>query len=202
MDFSVVYKPFHWTMMDDMDSTRPHVLHVMNCFWDAQVEKSEYMAAKELREELHLIMRKALTPSVFMVLPIIAGAAPRLRHDRIALDGQARAMADLSVKLGAFAAMCGCPVAVLPVPALTQRGAPWAVLMVGCQRCDLQLAKLAGRLGAHIEKTTQSMIEVRAVAGTRVLGVVCMSYRAGCQQELILLLQISPPLVHKSSPFS
>lgn len=126
-----------------------------------QVEKSTYEAALELRSSLHASMRKALPPAVLMVLPVLAGAAPRVRSYSTPLDQQAASMVALSQHFMALVAMAGCPAAVLPVPALDKRGAPWAVLMLGSAKWDSLLAKYAAKMGSHIQKTAALIADVR-----------------------------------------
>lgn len=125
-----------------------------------QVEESDYNAALQLRDDLQAAMRKALSPMVLMVLPVLAGASPRVAAAARPLPPAAAPMADMSQTMAAFAAMTGCPSAVLPVPSLTARGAPWAVLLMGCYRCDLQMANYAAKVGDHIQKTADMMIQV------------------------------------------
>lgn len=127
-----------------------------------QVEKSTYESALELRSALQASMRKALPPAVLMVLPVLAGAAPRVRSYKAPLDTQAASMAVLSQHFMAFVAMAGCPAAVLPVPALDKRGAPWAVLMLASAKHDSLLAKYAAKMGAHIQKTGALISDVRS----------------------------------------
>eukprot|EP00892_Ulva_mutabilis_P011106 jgi/Ulvmu1/8368/UM042_0074.1 len=124
-----------------------------------QVETSDYNAALQLRDDLQAAMRKALSPMVLMVVPVLAGAAPRVPGYARPLPPALGAMAAMSGQMTAFVAMAGCPAAVLPVPAVSARGAPWAVLIVGCHRCDLQVANYAAKMGAHIQKTVKAMVQ-------------------------------------------
>jgi Asp-tRNA(Asn)/Glu-tRNA(Gln) amidotransferase A subunit family amidase len=123
-----------------------------------------YESALELRSALQVSMRKALPPAVLMVLPVLAGAAPKVRSYSAPLDKQAASMARLSQHFMAFVAMAGCPAAVLPVPALNKRGVPWAVLMLGSVTCDVLLAKYAVKMGAHIQRTAALISDVRSSA--------------------------------------
>lgn len=125
-----------------------------------QVEKSDYNAALQLRDDLQAAMRKALSPMVLMVLPVLAGAAPRVAPTAAPIPAGVAPMAEMSATMASFAAMAGCPSAVLPVPSLTPRGAPWAVLLMGCYRCDLQMANYAAKVGEHIQKTADMMVQV------------------------------------------
>lgn len=126
-----------------------------------QVENSMYDAALRLRMSVQDAMRKALPPAVLMVLPVLAGAAPKVRSYSAPLDQQAASMAILSQHYMALVAMSGCPAAVLPVPALNNKGAPWAVLMLGSQKHDALLVKYASKMGAHIRKTAAAISDVR-----------------------------------------
>lgn len=126
-----------------------------------QVERRTYEAALALRASLQAGMRRALPPAVLMVLPVLAGAAPRVRSAGAPLDAQAAALAVLSQHFMALVAMAGCPAAVLPVPALDRKGAPWSVLMLGCHNTDALLAKFAAKMGSHIRKTAAVIAEVR-----------------------------------------
>jgi Asp-tRNA(Asn)/Glu-tRNA(Gln) amidotransferase A subunit family amidase len=119
-----------------------------------------YESALALRSSLQASMRKALPPAVLMVLPVLAGAAPKVRSYSAPLDQQAGTMATLSQHFMAFVAMAGCPAVVLPVPALNKRGAPWAVLMLGSMKCDALLARYAVKMGAHIQRTAAIISDV------------------------------------------
>ena len=146
------------------DDPRPSPCALPKTAVGLQVETSDYNAALQLRDDLQTAMRKALSPMVLMVIPVLAGAAPRVPSYARPLSPAAVPMADMSQMMTAFVAMTGCPAAVLPVPAITARGAPWAVLLVGCYRCDLQVAHYSSKMGDHIQKTVQAMIKVRRYA--------------------------------------
>jgi Asp-tRNA(Asn)/Glu-tRNA(Gln) amidotransferase A subunit family amidase len=125
-----------------------------------QLERSDYDAALQLRTDFADIMRTALSASSVMLMPLLAGAAPRVKRSGSSLDKAGQAIADLTVKFAAFVAMSGCPAAVLPVPPLDGQGAPWSVMVVGRHRCDMQLLQLAVRLSSHVQRTAVALSEV------------------------------------------
>ena len=127
-----------------------------------QIDRSDYDAAMQLRTDFVAVMQSALSPSTVMLMPILAGASPRVPRLGAPMPTAAQPMLDLTAKFTALVAMSSCPAAVLPVPALEADGAPWAVLLLGRHRCDLQLMQLAVRLSGHIDKTAATLRAVRS----------------------------------------
>jgi hypothetical protein len=125
-----------------------------------QMEESDYQAALALRDAYTKVMKDALTASSVMLMPLLAGASPKAKNVTAPLDKAGQKIADLTMTFAALAAMCGCPVAVLPVPPVTEGGAPWAVLLVGRHRCDAQVLQLAVRLSSHVQKTAAALKKV------------------------------------------
>lgn len=136
----------------------------------AQMERCDYDAALQLRSDLGDVMRRALTPSSVILMPILAGAAPLVKKHGAPLEEGAQAIVDLTEKFAALVAMAGCPAAVLPVPPVAAGGAPWAVLLMGRARCDLQLQALAVKLSQQVGRTAARIAQVRAAPAS-----VCMA---------------------------
>ena len=109
-------------------------------------------------------MQRALSASSIMLLPILAGAPPRVKRHDAPLDEAAQRIVDLTERFMAFVAFSSCPCAVLPVPAPEEDGAPWAVLLMGRQRCDVQVMQLAAKLSAQVQKVAKQLAEVCAAA--------------------------------------
>ena len=126
------------------------------------MERSDYDSALQLRSDFATIMQNALNTSAVMLMPILAGAAPKVKRADAPLDEAAQALATLSEQYAGLVCMSGCPCAVLPVPAPDDASAPWAVLLVARHRCDSQLLQLAVRLSAQIEKTAAALAKVCA----------------------------------------
>jgi hypothetical protein len=106
-------------------------------------------------------MRGALHASAVMLVPILAGAAPVVKKAGSPLSDNGNAILKLTEKYASLVAMSRCPAAVLPVPPVDAGSAPWAVMLVGRHRCDLQLLQLAIKLSAQVDKTAASFTKAR-----------------------------------------
>lgn len=104
-----------------------------------QIDEADYEAAVQLRADVAAAMQSALSATAVMLMPLLAGASPRVRRPGAPLPADAQPMLALTAKFSALVAMSNCPAAVLPVPPLEADGAPWAVLLVGRHRCDVQV---------------------------------------------------------------
>jgi Asp-tRNA(Asn)/Glu-tRNA(Gln) amidotransferase A subunit family amidase len=127
------------------------------------MEEADYQASLTLREAFTKVMKDALTAKSVMLMPLLAGAAPKAKNITTPLDKAGQKIADLTMLFAALAAMCGCPIAVLPVPPVTEGGAPWAVMLMGRHCCDAQLLQLAVRLSGHVLKTATALKKVCAL---------------------------------------